>query len=399
MPVVPLRAPLFRTALMCVVALAGCKVQPTQPVEPEPQPPPRERALYKPVAWRSVPGWAEDSIIEAWHAFLSSCAAMRTHETWRLICADARTVSSTDAAAQRRFFEERFEPVRLLRDTGHSQIESEGLITGYYEPLLQGSRKRRPGYSVPLYGVPDDLLTIDLSSLYPELAGKRLRGRLEGKKVVPYYSRAEIDSAPSVRGKELVWVSDAVDAFFLQVQGSGRVRLDTGETIRMQFADVNGHPYRSIGRYLVEQGALTLDEATAPGIRAWIREHPERAQEVLNANPSVVFFKEVPLRDPLEGPRGSLGVPLTANRSLAVDPRYIPLGTPVFVATMDPLTQTPLRHLMIAQDTGGAIKGILRADWFFGHGATAAERAGRMRNQAGFWLLWPKDMALPDGGG
>jgi membrane-bound lytic murein transglycosylase A len=376
---------------MCIVVaavLAGCLSRPALPTV-------AERPQYQRVTWNDLPGWREDDLSDAWRAFLAGCERLQERVEWRELCTDARSVPA-DQPAQRRFFESRFEPLRLLRDVGRRKPEAEGLITGYYEPLLQGSRTRSDAYSVPLYGVPDDLLRIDLASVHPELAGKRVRGRLVGNKVVPYYSRAEIDRAPGLKGKELVWVSNPVDAFFLQVQGSGRVQLDTGETIRLQYADVNGHPYYSIGRYLVEQGELSVDAATASGIRAWIEAHPDRAQEVLNANPRVVFFTTVTLRDPQEGPKGTLGVPLTANRSLAVDPRYIPLGTPVFVATTDPLTQTPLRRLLFAQDTGEAIKGILRADWFFGFGASAAEQAGRMRNPGRLWLLWPKGTPLPE---
>lgn len=387
---VPLRGSARRTAWLLLFVLSGCMTRPP-PVQVS------EQARYERVAWSAMPGWAEDSIHEAWIAFRAGCVPLLQKPEWRAVCTDSQTVAAQDPAAQRRFFESHFDPHRVLRDTGQRTPQDEGQITGYYEPLLQGSRHASATYSVPLYGVPDDLLTVDLSSLYPELAGKRVRGRLEGNKVVPYYSRAQIDAAPSLRGKELVWVTDPVDAFFLQVQGSGRVRLDSGETIRLQFADVNGQPYRSIGRYLIDRGELTLDTASAPEIRAWIRAHPERAREVLNANPSVVFFTAAPLRDPAQGPNGALGVPLTAGRSLAVDPRYIPLGTPMFVTTNDPLTATPLRRLMMAQDTGGAIKGVLRADWFFGFGATAAEQAGRMRGQGSFWILWPKGVPLPPG--
>lgn len=391
---VPTRGELHvRWRAVCAVALlilSGCATQ-APPVQSA-----QERARYERVSWGAVPGWREDSLTDAWSALRTSCATLQQRPDWRAVCAAAQTLPAAGGDAQRRFFQSRFDVLRLTREVD-GRSESDGLITGYYEPLLQGARERSSAYPVPLYGVPDDLLTIDLAAVYPELAGKRLRGRVVGNKVVPYYSRAEIDAAPGVRGKELVWVSDPVDAFFLQVQGSGRVQLDSGETLRLQYADVNGHPYRSIGRYLVDRGELTLDAASAPRIREWVRTHPERASEVLNANPSVVFFTAAPLLDSREGPKGAMGLPLTAGRSVAVDPRYIPLGTPVFVATTDPLTQTPLRRLMFAQDTGGAIKGVLRADWFFGFGESAAAQAGSMRNRGSFWLLWPKGAPLPVG--
>jgi len=192
-------------------------------------------------------------------------------------------------------------------------------------------------------------------------------------------TRAELDNSPLLNGKELVWVDNAVDAFFLQVQGSGRVQLPDGQTIRMAYADQNGHPYRSVGRYLVDKGELTLDQASAQGIRDWVNAHPDRTREVLDSNPSMVFFREEAIADPSIGPKGALGVPLTPERSIAVDPAYIPLGAPVFLSTTYPATDTPLRRLMMAQDTGGAIKGLVRADFFWGFGRPAAESAGRMR--------------------
>jgi membrane-bound lytic murein transglycosylase A len=235
------------------------------------------------------------------------------------------------------------------------------------------------------------LLTIDMAALYPELKGMRLRGRVAGNKVVPYFSRAELMQADRLGGRELLWVDDPVDAFFLQVQGSGRVQLaEAGETVRLAYADQNGHPYRSIGRYLVDKGEMTLDQASAQNIKAWIAAHPGRRQEVLNANPGYVFFKEEKVGDPSKGPKGALGVPLTAQRSIAVDPQFVPLGVPVFLATTQPASELPLRRLMLAQDTGGAIRGPVRADFFWGFGAEAGERAGRMKQRGAMWVLLPK---------
>jgi membrane-bound lytic murein transglycosylase A len=264
------------------------------------------------------------------------------------------------------------------------------LITGYYEPILKGSRTPTATFRTPLYAAPDDLLTIDLGELYPDLKGRRLRGRVQGKKVIPYLSRAELERSASLAGKEIVWVDDALDAFFLQIQGSGRVELPGGETIRVGYADQNGHPYRSIGRYLIDQGILTSEQATTQGLRQWLRENPQRMQQVLNANPSFVFFREDALKDPSQGPKGALGVPLTAERSIAVDPRWIPLGAPAFLSTTYPITNQPLQRLVVAQDTGGAINGAVRADYFWGMGPAAGENAGRMRQPGRIWLLWPK---------
>ncbi len=357
--------------------------------------------MLEPVDWNSLPGWADDQLDEAWPALLASCKTLSarsdTRPEWRSVCIAANTIVNPDRSTARKFFESRFVPNRLRTTDGNDS----GLITGYYEPLLRGSRVPKRPYLTPLYGVPDDLLTIDLSTVYPELKGLRLRGKLvetaQGKKVVPYASRAELDTNPALRGKEIVWVDDAIEAFFLQVQGSGRVQLmdhnKPGETIRLAYADQNGYPYKSIGRYLIDRGEMTLDQASMQGIQAWAKANPQRLAELLNANPSYVFFKEAKILDPGVGPNGALGVPLTPGRSIAVDTKVIPLGAPVFLATTMPNSSAPLRRLMMAQDTGGAIvaqKGsVVRADYFWGFGAAAGEQAGRMKQQGQMWVLQP----------
>jgi len=250
-------------------------------------------------------------------------------------------------------------------------------------------------YQWPLHAVPEDLVTVDLAEVYPALQGVRVRGKLQGRRVVPYPDRAQLAAAKTPAGKELLWVDSAVDAFFLEIQGSGRVRLDDGSTVRLAFADVNGRPYRAIGRYLVDQGEMTAEQATAPALRDWLRQHPDRQQEVFNQNPSVVFFREEKLPDPAVGPRGALGVPLTPGRSVAIDPRWLPLGAPLYLSTTDPLSAAPLQRLVLAQDTGGAIRGAIRADLFWGWNAPADEAAGRMRGQGSLWLLWPAEQAPP----
>ena len=370
-----------------LAALSGC-VTPRKPLE-------APSAPYQAVNWSQIDGWSDDSTHEVWSAFLNSCKARGSRPEWLAVCAAAKQQTIIDPAGARHFFEAQFTAYRLLKDKDTQRARDTGLITGYYEPLLYGARSPAPTFTVALYAPPDDLLTIDLADLYPELKGKTLRGRLQGKKVVPYYSRAELDNSPLLNGKELVWVDNALDAFYLQVQGSGRVQLIDGQTIRLAYADQNGHPYRSIGRYLVDKGELTVAQATAEGIRSWIETHPARTHEVLDSNPSMVFFREEAIVDPNEGPKGALGVPLTPGRSLAVDPSYIPLGAPVFLATTYPATDTPLRRLMMAQDTGGAIKGRVRADFFWGFGKPAQEAAGRMRQDGQLWLLWPKGQPLP----
>jgi membrane-bound lytic murein transglycosylase A len=231
---------------------------------------------------------------------------------------------------------------------------------------------------------------VDLASVAPETANIRLRGKLQGRRVVPYPSRAEITAGDLLAGQELLWVDDPVDAFFLQVQGSGRVQFPDGTQVRLGYGDQNGHPYRSIGRWLVDRGELTLDQATMQGIRAWIARNPARARELLDANPSYVFFRELPLGDPAAGPVGALGVPLTPGRSVAADPRYVPLGAPLVIATVDPASGAPLVRPVLAQDTGGAIRGPLRFDYFWGFGAAAGDNAGRQRHDVRAWLLVPR---------
>jgi membrane-bound lytic murein transglycosylase A len=216
----------------------------------------------------------------------------------------------------------------------------------------------------------------------------RLRGRLQGKKVVPYYNRAEIDAGvPKLKGRELFWVGNAVELFFLQIQGSGRIELEDGRRVKIGYAEQNGHPYVSIGKKLVESGELKLEEASMQGIKDWAEKNPQRLAALLEQNPSYVFFRELP--DTLSAPLGALGVPLTNEYSIAVDPHTVPLGLPVFLATTQPNSSAPLNRLMYAQDTGGAIRGAVRADFFWGFGESAATQAGRMKQAGRMWVLFP----------
>lgn len=361
-----------------------CKCPPVAPVITQPEGP---KELLKPTTFAALPGWGKDDLREAWPAFLASCAALVKKPEWREPCTVARAVDASKDKAIRTFFEAFLAPHQVINPDGTDT----GLVTGYYEPLLHGARKRGGPYQIPLHRAPDDLLTIDLTGIYPELKGMRLRGRLDGNKVVPYLSRAELMQSDALTGRELLWVDDPIEAFFLQVQGSGRVQLaDTKETVRVAYADQNGYPYKSIGRYLVDKGEMTLEQASAQNIKAWFIAHPERRQELLNANPSYVFFKEEKVVDPSKGPKGALGVPLTPQRSIAVDPQFIPLGAPVFLATTQPGADVPLQRLMLAQDTGGAIRNAVRADYFWGFGSEAGEKAGKMKQRGMMWVLLPK---------
>jgi membrane-bound lytic murein transglycosylase A len=382
--------------LLLGLLLAACSTSPLQPeTTTTPALPPLLR--FEPAGWEGLPGWIEDDFTQAWPALLASCGAPRMHAAWSAFCKAATQVSPRDANAQRALLMSQLRAYRVITESqdGKHDRRDTGMITGYYEPVLKGARRRGGAYQTPLYSVPDDLVTVELGDLYPALKGERVRGRLQGRRITPYPDRAQLNDGKTLAGREILWVDSAIDAFFLQIQGSGRVQLDDGSTVRLAFADVNGHPYRAIGRYLVDRGELTVEQATMPGLRQWLAEHPARQAEVFNSNPSVVFFREEKLGDPAMGPRGSLTVPLTAARSLAIDPRLLPLGAPFFLATSHPVSGAPLQRLMLAQDTGGAIRGALRADFFWGLGAEAGDAAGRMRAEGALWLLWPADQPLP----
>jgi membrane-bound lytic murein transglycosylase A len=224
----------------------------------------------------------------------------------------------------------------------------------------------------------------------------RLRGRVEGNRLVPYWTRAEIENQTQFRAPVLAWVEDPVELMFLQIQGSGQVELASGERLYLRYADQNGHPYRSIGRFLIQRGELSLEQSSMQGIKAWAAANPRKLREALDANPSYVFFREMRQSSgTADGPVGTLGVPLTAGYSIAVDPRSIPLGAPVFLATTMPLSNQPLERLMVAQDTGGAIRGAVRADFYWGTGREAGTLAGRMRQQGRMWVLWPRGEGAP----
>lgn len=371
--------------LTFVLLLAACQT-PTPPTKPQPQPQ-KTQVNYKLLNYSALPGWEQDDLTQAWPAFQASCKALKKKADWKELCSIADSVDANNGPAIRHFFEAFFDPYQVINADG---TES-GLITGYYEPLLTGARQRGGPYQTPLYQAPSDLLTIDMAGVYPQLKDLRLRGRVVGNKVVPYPSRAELVQSNMLQGQEICWVDDPVDAFFLQVQGSGRVFLpDTHETIRVAYADQNGRPYKSIGRYLVDRGELKLEQASAQSIKKWIAKNPARENEVFNANPSYVFFKEEKITDSNEGPKGALGVPLVGKRSVAIDPKFIPLGVPLFINTTEPNSNTPLKRLMMAQDTGGAIRGAVRADFFWGFGKQAGEMAGRMKQSGMLWVLWPK---------
>lgn len=322
-------------------------------------------------------------------AFAAGCPRIAQSHPLRRTCDSALAVPPGDERAARQFVEETFSAWAVISAEG----APEGLITGYYEPVLPGSRARTDRFQYPVFGVPEDLVAVDLEAMHPELKGLRLRGRVAGNRLIPYWTRAEIEGSRAPAAPILAWVEDPVELFFLQIQGSGQIELASGERFRLGYGDQNGHPYRSIGRYLVQRGELALEQTSMQGIKAWSAANPGKLRDALDSNPSYVFFREMPVA--ADGPVGTLGVPLSAGYSLAVDPRAVPLGAPVFLDTTMPYSSQPLRRLMAAQDTGGAIRGAPRADFFWGTGSEAGTLAGRMRQQGRMWILWPRGKPPP----
>jgi len=374
----------MRSAFLALIVLtAGCAPLAPCPKCPPPKPAP-ETAQYLEFTFDGLPGWPSAGLERSLRAFLAGCPRSGTFSQ---ACARAAAVPPDDAGAARAFFEASFVPYALVSSDGPDS----GLITGYYEPIIDGSRTQSSANRYPIFGVPEDLIVVDLAAANPDVRNMRLRGRLEGRRVVPYPSRGEID-ARGVPAQVIAWTADPVELFFLHIQGSGQVKLESGERIRIGFADQNGHPYRSLGRYLADRGELPLEQTSMQGIKAWAAANPAKLKEALNSNPSYVFFR---ISESAEGPIGALGVPLTAGYSIAVDPRFVPLGAPVFLATTMPLATQPLERLVVAQDTGGAIRGAVRADFFWGTGEAAGAQAGRMRQQGAMWLLWPRGEPLP----
>jgi membrane-bound lytic murein transglycosylase A len=350
----------------------------------------------QPSPFAALPGWSEDRHAEAIPALQASCATIaampraqplggngstaRAAGSLAAACAALAALAPGDAPA-RHFFETHFRPLPLGEDT----------LTGYFEPELRGSATRTRRYATPLHRRPPELVEADLGAHLSDLRGRRIAGVVRDGRLVPYHDRhAIVGGALDNRRLELVWVDDPADAFFLQIQGSGRVRLEDGRLLRLGYAGWNGHPYVAIGRFLIEQGALTRETVSMQAIRDWMaRAGAAPALALMARNPSYVFFRLQELT-PEQGPVGALGVPLTPMRSVAVDRLQVPLGVPVWIAGRDPLAEAPLRRLAVAQDTGGAIRGAARADLFTGWGPEATERAGRMRDLAALWVLVPR---------
>jgi len=375
----------LRRTLLCgaplFMLLAGCD-KPTPTVEA-----PKTVATYSQARWEDLPAVSDDDLLQGFRAWASACTRLAKDPVWQAPCAAATAQAPGSAVQVREFLKTHLQVYGLRSGDGSDR----GLITGYYEPVYHGSLKASARYPVQVYGVPRDMIIVALDSLYSELKGKRLRGRLDGNVLRPY-DDAETIEGHGVDAPVLAWLSDPMDLQFLQIQGSGRIQLDNGRQLRIGYADQNGHPYKPIGRWLVEQGLVKKEEVSMGRIREWAVANPDRVKALLASNPSYVFFSLRP--DSNEGPRGSLNVPLTAGYSVAIDRKVIPLGSLLWLSTTRP-DGTPVVRPVAAQDTGGAITGEVRADLFWGTGDAAGELAGNMKQGGHLWLLWPKGAPLP----
>ncbi len=337
----------------------------------------------KPISFAEIEGWAGDDHAAAFATLLKSC---RKRSASNSVCKDVLALGdNVDRDVARRFFETHYIPYRV-------DEERPGLVTGYYEPELNGSRERSGSFQVPVYRRPDDLVQVKPDLLRAFYNDGLSVMRRNGEELVPYYTRAEIESgALSGRGLELLYLDDPVELFFMQIQGSGRVRLTDGSWVRLGYAAKNGHPYTSIGKRLAERSDRPKD-LTMEGLKSWLRADPARGRALMQENKSYVFFRELPEAEAGAGPIGAQGVALTPGRSLAVDAAYHRLGVPVFVAAPDLKGEDgkPFRRLMIAQDVGSAIRGPERGDIFFGTGEAAGAIAGGAAHPARFFILLPK---------
>ena len=377
--------------LLFLILVAACTTLPSED----------EKISLTPVSFGALPGWENDNHSAVLPAFKNSCDIFQKRgnlsnvkasgpyalsagqvSEWKSLCQVAQRLTEYDANAVRAFFEAWFQPYRVSGENG-----AEGLFTGYYEPELRGSYIPSAKYNTPLYRRPYDLIDVNLGDFRQNLKGEKISGRLNKGKLVPYYDRRRI-KAGALKGFELLWVDDPISAFFLQIQGSGRIMMDTGEEVRVGYDGKNGHTYTSIGKVMVEKGWMTAEEVSLQSIRAWLKANPAQVAPLLNENASFVFFKKIPGA----GPIGGQGAPLTPGRSLAVDHTLIPYGVPMWVDIQHPENpdQLKLRRLMVAQDTGGAIRGAVRGDFFWGHGEVAERFAGKMRSRGSFYILLPK---------
>jgi len=393
----------FLGAACVALLLTACAPEEDQVARPKAVPEPElleERLILSPARYTDLPDWEGDSLEESLPALRLSCGRLEkqpdvrpvgpdglagTVADWRAPCAALAGVPANDRPALRGLLETWFEPFKAEGLEGE-----EGLFTGYYEAELKGTAVPNGANSTPIYRIPEDLVQVDLGLFRADLEGERIVGRVETGRLLPYLTRTEIESgALAGKGLELIWADDPVDAFFLQVQGSGRVVLPNGEVRRVGFAGSNGHEFYAIGRAMIDEGIVSRERASMQEMRDWLRANPIEAREIMQRNDRYIFFREIEGA----GPIGSQGVPLTPGRSLAVDPAFLPLGIPVYLDTTWPASDRPLRRLMVAQDTGSAIKGPVRGDFFWGFGEEALAEAGRMKQSGVYYLLLPKTVA------
>ena len=390
-----------------LLVLAACAAKPPEPSKPL-------AFALKPSQFADLPGWQQDRMAEALPALRASCPRLLAQTArpgpdgfaifgpvaaWQAFCAGLAALSPDDHAGLRRLIEAEMQPVQVI-----GEGKPDGLFTGYYEPSLRGSRQRRPGYDVPIYGLPPDLVQVDLGQFRSDWRGQRTAGRVQNGFLRPYDDRAAIEAGKlGDKAPVLAWAADPVDAFFLQIQGSGRIELADGGLMRVGFAGQNGHAYTAIGRVLIERGVLAREDVTMPRLKQWLAENPAEAPALLRENKSFVFFRELPPPAAIgpdgprpDGPLGAQGLPLSPGRSLAVDRSHLAMGLPLWLAASRPDAQAgeaQINRLMLAQDTGGAIRGAVRGDVFWGHGDDAEAIAGAMKHPGRYWLLLPKSVA------
>lgn len=393
-----------------VALLASCTTAP--PSRPD-------RVYLEAKSFADLPGWREENLPEVLPALLTSCkqilarkdseplgtAMMGSYnpgkvKDWRPICRSAETLNPADPHRMKLYFQYWFQPYLVSGGTG-----PEGLFTGYYEAELRGSLTRKNQYQYPLYGLPNDLIRINLGDFSSDLAGRKSSGRIQNGRFVPYHPRSQIEVGALKDQKiELVFVDDPDDAYFLAVQGSGRILLDDGSVMRVGYAGSNGQAYVSIGSILVDMGQIPLERVSLKSIREWLKAHPEARETLYNKNPSYVFFREIKSKnfDAKDGPIGAMSIPLTAGASLAVDRRYIVLGLPMWLDLGESFGDSDhdrsiIQKLVVAQDTGGAIRGAVRGDLFYGFGEAAEQRSGSMRRMGSYYVFLPKSVAQPPG--
>ena len=372
------------------------------------RPVPHAQAILRlaPVSFSQLPGWGQDDLAAAVGAFQRACAPILKRsndapigpnaaygrvQTWQDVCRHAGDLTPTGAVDDaRHFFETEFTPYQVFAGQNDA-----GLFTGYYELEAKGSLTRQGTDQAPIFIRPDDLIDVDLGAFAPDLKGRRTAGRIRGNRLEPYPDRGQImDGALSDRAIPVAYLDDPVDAFFMEIQGSGRIRLSDNSILRVGFSGQNGHAYTALGRELIRRGLMRREDVSMQSLRRYLTDHPKQRDELLRSNRSYVFFKPlIGLKDDL-GPLGADGTQLTPGRSLAVDRSFHGLGAPVYVDAADSDHRTqPVQRLLIAQDTGGAIRGPVRGDVFWGAGADAANRAGLMRAEGRMYVLLPKSLA------